>query len=197
MAVRRRRGASALRKLVRERARFLRSFLSGPRQVGAVLPTSRATVRAMLDLAPVGAASCVVELGAGTGPLTRDLVGRLGPQATALAFEIDPALAEGLAAEVRDPRLRVVADSAERMGAHLNGQRPEVIFSALPFTSLPKPVRDGVLAEVRRLLAPGGVFVVLQYSPFMERDLRRAFGSVQRRISLPNVPPAFLYACRP
>jgi phospholipid N-methyltransferase len=197
MAVRDRAVASALRGPLAERARFLRSFLSGPRRVGAILPTSRTTVRTMLELAPVSAATCVVELGAGTGPLTRELVGRLAPGAQALAFEIDPVLAEGLRQEIADPRLRVVADSAEHLETHLDGRRPEAIFSALPFTSLPKPVGRRVLDAARRVLAPGGAMVVLQYSPLIERELRRTFGTVERRLSLPNVPPAFLYTCRP
>ena len=182
---------------LQERARFLRSFLAGPRQVGAVLPTSRATAHAMLEMAPVSRATCVVELGAGTGPLTRELVPRLPPHGKALAFEIDPALAGALAAEVTDPRLRVVADSVEHLEAHLAGRRPEVIFSALPFTSLPAPVRARILAVARRVLADDGTMVVLQYSPFIQGVLRESFGSVERRISWPNVPPAFLFACRP
>ncbi len=180
----------------REGARFLRSFLASPRAVGAVLPTSGRTVRTLLDLAPVGAAPLVVELGAGTGPFTRELVRRLGPQSRLLAFELDPELAAALAAEITDPRVSVLAESAARLEAHLDGERPKVIVSALPFTSLPAPVRDEVLRTVRRVLAEDGVFLVLQYSPLVQRRLERAFGQVQRRLSPLNVPPAVLFACR-
>ena len=180
-----------------ERARFLKSFLLGPRRVGAVLPTSRHTARVMIDMAPVHAARCIVELGAGTGPLTKELVPRLGRGSRLLAFEIDATLARALDAELTDPRVRVVADSAAELEAHLEGKRPEIIFSALPFTSLPVAVRDDLLDTARRVLADDGVMVVLQYSPFVEGALRARFGSVERRVSLLNVPPAFLYACRP
>ena len=71
---------------LRERARFLRSFLRSPRQVGAVLPTSRWAVRAMLDLAPIEHARCVVEMGAGTGPYTREILTRLRPDARFLSL---------------------------------------------------------------------------------------------------------------
>src|SRR5215218_2185387 len=154
--------------MLRERARFLRSFLDGPRRVGAVLPTSRRTVRATLDMAPVEQARCVVELGAGTGPYTRELVRRLGPESRLLAFELDPALAGRLAAEVTDPRVEVITDSAANLRAHLDGERPEVIVSGLPFTSLPGPVRQEILDAARDALADGGVLLVLQYSPFIQ-----------------------------
>ena len=180
-----------------ERARFLRAFLANPRRVGAVLPTSRRTVRAMLDMAPVGRARCVVELGAGTGAHTRELLQRLEPQGRLMAFEIDPALAAGLAEELRDPRLRVIADSAANLEAHLDGQRPDVIVSALPFTSLPDRARREILGVTRRVLSDDGVMLVLQYSPLMLRELRRTFGSVEQRLSPLNLPPAVVFACRP
>jgi len=153
-------------------------------------------VRATLDMASVAQARCVVELGAGTGPYTREIVRRLRPDARLLVFELDPALAERLAAEVTDPRVRVIADSAANLDAHLDGRRPEVIVSGLPFTSLPGPVRREILHAARRALADDGVMLVLQYSPFMQRELERLFGSVRRRLSLLNVPPAVLFACR-
>jgi phospholipid N-methyltransferase len=192
-----RQAAGTLRRRVGDRLRFLRSFVDGPGRVGAVLPTSRTTVRATLDMAPVRQARLVVELGAGTGPYTRGILERLRPDATFLAFELDPNLASGLAAEFTDPRLEVVADSAANLEAHLGGRRPDVIVSALPFTSLPAAVRKEILAVARRVLADDGVMLVLQYSPFMRGALQQAFGSVRIRVSPLNVPPAVLFACRP
>ena len=148
-------------------------------------------------MAPIAEARCVVELGAGTGPYTREILTRLGPSGRLLAFEADRALARGLARDLADPRLEVIAESAASLDAHLAGQRPQVIVSALPFTSLPAAVRTEVLGVARRVLADDGAMLVLQYSPFMQRDLERTFGSVKRRFSVLNVPPAVLFACRP
>jgi phospholipid N-methyltransferase len=39
------------------------------------------------------------------------------------------------------------------------------------------------------------VALVIQYSPLIQSELRRLFPSVRRRISVLNVPPAFLFAC--
>src|SRR4051795_3444775 len=193
----RRRGiVSRARELLRERGRFLRTFLDGPRRVGAVLPTSRYTVRATLDMALLPQARCVVELGAGTGPYTQEIVRRLGPDARLLAFELDPALARQLAADVDDPRVQVIGDSAANLEAYLDGRRPEVIVSALPFTSLPGTVRQEILHVAQRALADDGVMLVLQYSPFIRKELEQRFRSVRRRLSLFNVPPAVLFACR-
>jgi len=179
-----------------ERALFFRSFLAHPRLVGAVLPTSARAARAMLDMADLGRARLVVELGAGTGSHTGHVLDRLAPDARLVAFEIDAAMADTLRAKIADPRLTVVTGSAEDVIEVLGGQRPEVVVSALPFTSLPAGIGHTILERTARVLAPGGTLLVLQYSPLLARELSRLFASVTRRVCLPNVPPAFLYACR-
>ena len=178
-----------------DRLRFLRAFAANPRQVGAILPTSRLAVRDMLDMGDVHGASLVVELGAGTGSQTGEILARMGPDARLVALEIDPRLAKLLAERFDDPRLQVVCDSAENLPDHLGEERADVLVCALPFTSLEPGLRRRILESMPGALGPGGVALVIQYSPLIQSELRRLFRSVQRRISLWNVPPAFLFAC--
>ena len=180
---------------VAERLRFLRAFVANPRQVGAVLPTSRWAVRDMLDMGDVPTARLVVELGAGTGSQTSEVLARMGADARLVAMEIDPQLAKMLEERFDDPRLQVVCDSAENLHDHLGGQKADVLVCALPFTSLEPDLRRRILEELPRVLAPRGVALVIQYSPLIQKELRRLFPSVLRRITPWNVPPAFLFAC--
>jgi phospholipid N-methyltransferase len=181
---------------MREKVRFFRSFLANPRQVGAILPTSRRAVRDMLDMANFEQASCVAELGAGTGVYTEEILKRLRPDARLLAFELDPALVATLSERFDDPRLRVINDSAENVENYLeDGSKVDIIVSGLPFTSLPEPIKRNIFKQIARVLAPGGTMVAIQYSTMVQRDLERTFASVRRRLSPVNVPPAFLFAC--
>jgi phospholipid N-methyltransferase len=185
-----------MRQHLTDRLSFLRAFLANPRQVGAVLPTSRAAVRDMLDLADVPSADLVVELGAGTGVQTGEILARLRPDARLVSLEIDPQLAKLLEERFDDTRLQVVCDSAENLDVHLGGKRADVVVSALPYTSLEPALRRRILDRLPVSVAPGGTVLVIQYSPVMLRELRRLFPSVRQRISPWNVPPAFLFACR-
>jgi phospholipid N-methyltransferase len=178
-----------------DRLRFLRAFIAHPRQVGAVLPTSRWAVRDMLDLADVPGAELVVELGAGTGVTTGEVLARLKPAARLVALEIDPALSRLIEERYPDPRLQVVADSAENIDEHLSGERADVVVCALPFTSFPPSLRRRMLDLLPRLVTEQGSVVVIQYSPIIQNELRRRFTTVERRISPWNVPPAFLFRC--
>jgi phospholipid N-methyltransferase len=184
-----------MRQHLTDRLRFLLAFLAHPRQVGAVLPTSHAAVRDMLDMADIPGAHLVVELGAGTGVQTGEILARLKPGARLVAVEIDPRLAQLLEERYADRRLTVIRDSAEHLQAYLDGQQADVVVSALPYTSLEPGLRRRILDALPEAVAPGGVALVIQYSPLMERELRRRFTSVRRRISPWNVPPAFLFAC--
>ncbi|MFN2555279.1 MAG: class I SAM-dependent methyltransferase [Nitriliruptorales bacterium] len=181
---------------MRESVRFFGSFLAHPLRVGAVLPTSQRTVRLMLDMANLPAARRVAEFGAGTGVYTTEILKRVGPQAHVVAFEIDPSLAADLSARIEDPRLQIVTDSAERAGEYLAGKKMDVVVSSLPFTSMSKQIRRAILDQATRILRDDGVMLVIQYSTVLRRDLQRRFASVRRSISLFNVPPAFLFACR-
>jgi phospholipid N-methyltransferase len=178
-----------------DRIRFLQAFAANPRQVGAVLPTSRRAVRDMLDLADVPGADLVVELGAGTGVQTGEILARLKPGARLVALEIDPKLVEILTGRYDDPRLQVVCDSAENLADHLDGAMADVLVCALPFTSLPPALRRRILDVLPAAVGDSGTAVVIQYSPLIEGELRKRFPSVRRRMSFLNVPPAFLFAC--
>jgi phospholipid N-methyltransferase len=179
-----------------ERLRFLRAFIAHPRQVGAILPTSRWAVRDMLDMADVPGAKLVVELGAGTGVTTGEVLARLAPDARVIALEIDPKLAQILERRFPDPRLQVVCDSAEHIEKYLEGEKADVVACALPFTSLESGLRRRLLAVLPAALSATGTAVIIQYSPLIQGELRKLFPSVRRRISPRNVPPAFLFACR-
>jgi phospholipid N-methyltransferase len=185
-----------MKRDVQERIRFFRSFLTHPRQVGAVLPTSRWAVRDMLDMADLSQARHVAEFGAGTGVYTGEVLKRLRPDTRFLAFEIDPDLTAVLSERFEDDRLQIINDSAENVEGYLDGARVDIIVSGLPFTSLPEAVKQNIFKQATRVLAPDGVMLVLQYSPLVQRDLTRMFASVRRRVSFINVPPAFLFACR-
>lgn len=188
-------GRGGLKDELNRRMLFMRSMLAQPRQVGAIWPTSRRAVRDLLDMHDLTSAHTIVEFGVGTGVYTQEILARLAPDATFLAFEIDPKLAAAVAQKLRDPRLSVVNDSAENAEAYLEGEKADVVVSSLPFTTFPAPLREGIMDISRKILSPDGAMLVLQYSPRVLPHLQSRFARIRRRISPLNAPPAFLYAC--
>ena len=75
---------------------FLRAFLARPRQVGAIVPSSRRLARCMAAGVDWHCAGAVVEWGPGTGVLTAEIVRHAGPGTRVLAIEIQSEFAERL-----------------------------------------------------------------------------------------------------
>ena len=142
----------------------------------------------------------VAEFGPGTGVITRALLAALPPGGRLWAFEIYPPFVEHLRATINDPRLTVVAESAEGI-AHLREREHlpafDAIVSAVPF-SLMDPVQTRqILQAAAQVLQLDGTFVALQYHPrYLAPLLRAEFAVVEREVYLWNMPPAMLLRAR-
>jgi phospholipid N-methyltransferase len=179
-----------------DEAVLLRAWARHPLLVGEVAITSQTTVRFMLDLARADWAEVpeVIELGAGTGSYTGQILDRLGPHATVTAIERDSQLAARVRARYPDDkRLTVLGEDA---GLELQRREPGTVplmVSALPWTSMPATERDRLLRLAASRLAPDGELLTIQYSTTCDRLFRRFFGDVTHAWSLANVPPGACY----
>ena len=69
--------------------------------------------QAMVEPLPLRDAKFVIELGPGTGVMTRELLGLVPRDAQVLAFEVSPRFVEYLRQSLEDPRLEIVHAGAE------------------------------------------------------------------------------------
>lgn len=179
-----------------DRLLFFQRFIHSPRLVGSVMPSSSRLVAAMLDPIPWNRIQSIVELGAGTGTLTRALNQRFPSGAEVLIFEKDPVMAGLL--KNRFPHFDHYEDAA-RLPDILNEtgiEYADVILSGLPFAAFSRVMRNTILDAVRDSLSPEGLFVTFQYSLQAKKALEQRFEQVQIRFTPWNIPPAFVYVCR-
>lgn len=175
---------------------FLGSLLRHPRTIGTLSPASPFTAKRVADALPAGAKR-VLELGAGDGALTREILKRLPPDGRLLAVELRPELARALEA-LGDPRLTVFEGDARQ--AREEAQRRDlvpfdVIVSSLPFALFDEATRAKVLDDAHDLLAPGGVLIVCQHAPTLLPELKRRF-EVDTSFEPLNLPPYFVMRAR-
>lgn len=169
---------------------YLKQFAASPRSFGTLAPSSPWLCRRMLDAVKWGNALAIAELGAADGVLTRRILQQMSPEGMLDAYEIQPELTEQLS-EIDDPRLHVIAHSAEKLRNNY-----DLIFSGLPLSSLPLRTRIRILRQSRSHLNPGGYFIQFQYSPIRERQLSLYF-SWRKTCEIRNFPPAWVYICTP
>jgi len=195
-----------LQPILKEHGRFFASFLRHPTTVGALVPSSRFLAHALLQNCHLKTAKTVVELGSGTGAITRLILDRVGRHTTFFALELDPAATREL--RKRFPDLDVYSDSAEHLQKYLirhGRKKADCIVSGLPWASMTTELQNRILTAIFRVLKPGGSFTTFAYlhaswmptaRRFRER-LERHFGTVEiSRTVWRNLPPAYVYRCR-
>lgn len=163
-----------------------------PRSIGAIMPSSRALARHMTESVPrLGDRDVIVELGPGTGAITRAIVNAF-PRNRVIAVEKNARLAAML--RRRFPRIDVTETCVSRIARELeipNGHRIGVVLSSLPMLSFDTMMRSRVLDAIRGVLDERAVYVQFTYSRaawdgFAPAGLRL----VETRRVMRNVPPA-------
>lgn len=177
---------------------MMKAFLTQGRKIASFAPSSRFMARKILHGIDWDAARCVVELGAGTGPITAEIVKRVKPHTKLLVIELDPVLCGRLKA--RFPHVDVVQGDATKFDELLAERgigQVDHVLSGLPLPSFPEDLRNAVLATSARTLAPGGTFRQLTVMPLIYYRLYRGYFEDVRFKFVPlNMPPGGVYVCR-
>jgi phospholipid N-methyltransferase len=174
---------------------FLRQSLKTMRTTGSITPSSRFLVRQMMRPVEFSSARIIVELGAGEGVLTRELLAHMPSNCKLISFEINADFCNTLRATLLDSRFVLVEDSAEYLEKYLkeNGfSNADFIISALPFVALPEELSQSIIQACYKNLKENGLFVQFHYSSFMKKIYRRVFGNVDVTFVPLNIPPAFV-----
>ncbi|MCB5164660.1 methyltransferase domain-containing protein [Streptomyces bambusae] len=150
--------------------RFVREAVRDFRTTGAVAPSSRHLASRLAD--PLrrrsGLPTDVLEVGAGTGAVTRALLPLLGPGSRLDVVESNPRFAAGLQDLLdSDPHL---AAAGVRAVLHRTGienlrtdERYDVIVSGLPLTNFAPGRVAALMDHYCRLLRPGGTLTYFTY----------------------------------
>ena len=179
---------------------LFRQWLRNPLRTAAVMPSSRELAEAMVAELPPGATR-VIELGGGTGALTRSLLAHGLRGDALLVLELNEELHAHLHA--RFPAVRVelgdareLAEIAARTG-YLDQGPADAIISGLGLLAMPAELQRGIVAAAFSCLRPDGRFIQFTYGPQppIADAVATDLGLQVRRgtFILRNVPPATVY----
>lgn len=181
-----------------ERPQFLAAWMRSPLKIGALTPSSKSLSRAMAKQIDLSQEGMVIELGAGTGAVTRALLEAKIPTDRLLIIERDPKLFVILHAQF--PGLRIVRadalDLADVFEAQGVGQVCAVV-SSLPLLSMPRGIRTQIEARMAAAISQGGHLVQFTYGPTspIPHDRWRGLRIYGKRMQfvMSNVPPAHVW----
>lgn len=173
-------------------------FLRRGKVIASVAPSSRFMVRTILRGIDFSKCDCVVELGAGTGPVTAEVLKRAaGTKCRCLFIEFDPDLCRHL--RERFPKAEIIEADACDLDQILEERgikKVNHILCGLPLPSFPEEGRNRILATAARCLIEDGVFRQLTVMPWIYYRLyRRYFADVRFKFVPLNFPPGGVYMC--
>jgi phospholipid N-methyltransferase len=177
---------------------MLRKFVAHGKSIASFSPSSRFLSRSMLRGIDWGRANVVVELGAGTGPITRELVKAAAPGTKLVIVERDPDFCRLLRRKF--PGQDIVEGDACRLDEILAERgiaTADHIISGLPLPSFPAHLRDSIIRMSAKVLGAHGEFRQVTNMPWVYWTMyRRYFRDVSFKLVPLNLPPGGVYYCK-
>lgn len=184
-----------------ENIEFLQAFLKNPAKVGSITPSSPELAQRMIAGIEPRPDNVVIELGVGTGAITKYLQAKVPDDRSYLGIELDGGLVKSLRKNY--PNMEMArGNAADAVDIHKRSGLGKVgfIICCLPFVSLPNEVGEKILLEVDKFMQQGCTFRTFQYahgyyfpSAIKLREFMRDRYGKSKRSSLivKNVPPAY------
>mgnify|MGYP001400331758 CR=1 FL=1 len=181
-----------------DEVRFLQSWFQNPLKTGAVSPSGPALAKMMASYLDPRLQGPVIELGPGTGPVTKALLNRGFAPERLFLIEYNPEFCALL--RLRYPGVTVIQGDAYALGKTLAGKLPAKAvgtISSLPLFTMPQPERHRMVDEAFDLSIPGAPFVQFTYAVVSPVPLvpGRIHGERSPRVWR-NLPPARVWAYR-
>ncbi len=180
---------------------FLGKFLRHGTKIASLAPSSRWLSRATVGNVDWAKARVIVELGAGTGPITRAIADRVRPETRVVVLERDADFARILRERFSPlPNFDVIEGDVRDLAGMLDDRgisQVDHVISGLPVPSFPKELERDLFRVVRQVLAPEGTYnQITEIAWYYQRLYRKYFDEVRFIFEPRNFPPAGAYYCR-
>jgi phosphatidylethanolamine/phosphatidyl-N-methylethanolamine N-methyltransferase len=174
---------------------YFRRFLKHPARLASLTPSSQALGRAVALQVRRAADEYVVELGCGTGAITRALLAAGVPPERLIAVDVDGELLAVLREEF--PDITVLECDAVELTKHLPPTvvgKVGTVICGIPISLLPRRKQRALVDEMFALMPPGRRFLAYTHrpdSPLPRRELGLEGACLAR--TLRNLPPASVW----
>lgn len=178
---------------------FVANFWREKKMVGAMAPSSPFLAKKMLESLDFKNAKVIVELGPGTGVFTKRIIEKMRKDAILLVFELNDNFMNMLKTQIKDKRVHLIHDSAEKISEYLakhGVEKADAIVSSLPLANFPAELKERILNESHTAMHKDSIYVQFQYSLNAKKTIKSIFKSVRITFTPVNIPPAFVYTCR-
>lgn len=174
---------------------FLKKMMRNPRQIGAIFPSSQNLGEMMCRFIPVTADHKVIEIGAGTGSLTKTLIQCGISLENLIILELDADLCAHLRRKF--PQIQVIQGNAVDLKSLLPASwigDVGTVISGIPMINLSFTVQKQIVDACFNVARPGAQILQFTYGPMSPLPAQRLEIYAQRLGHVFfNMPPASLW----
>lgn len=178
--------------------RFFKGWIDKPKSVGSIVPTSSVTARRMASIIDTGSGLPVLELGPGTGVITRAILERGVAPENLYTVEYSQDFVDHVRASY--PGVNVIQGDAFDLDVSL-GDKSDMIFdcavSGVPLLNFPVAQRVRYIEGILKRIPRGRPVVQLTYGPMSPIPAGKGDYVVERfDFIFRNIPPTQLWIYR-
>lgn len=175
---------------------FLKGMISSPDTVGSIIPTSRVTARCMADQIDISSKLPVLELGPGTGVITKAILNRGIDPKDLYCVEYSDEFTRRL--KIMLPDVNIINGDAFDLDNVLGDMRDakfDTIITSMPLLNFPMMARKRLINDLLERMPDGRPIILFSYGatapvPTEGED----FDVTSIRWVIRNVPPARVWA---
>jgi phosphatidylethanolamine/phosphatidyl-N-methylethanolamine N-methyltransferase len=181
-----------------EEIRFFKGWQRDKKGVGALLPTSSVTARRMASVIDVSSGFPVLELGAGTGVITKAILEHGVRPADLVSIEYAPHFCDLLRKRFSDVDIRNGnVFELDTVLADRRGQTFDSVISAVPMLSFPLERRIALMKDLLSRIPRGRPVVQITHGPMSPLPAMPDIYTIAHfDFIMRNLPPAQLWIYR-
>lgn len=176
---------------------FIKESLKNIKKVGTVFPSSKHVVEKMVAPINFEEKLIILELGSGSGVITKRLLEKMSYNSKLLCFETNKKFYQELK-KINDNKMILINQSAEKMKEYLDKyeiEKVDYIVSSVPLLTLPKEVTNKILSISVEILGESGQLIQLQYTKLLAKKLKSYYNQIYIQFTPKYYLPAFIYTC--
>lgn len=179
---------------------FLKAAFRDPKNVSTIFPSLKYLAQSLVRHADIKPGQHVLELGCGSGAITRYILAHRDKMASYTGVEIDSDLVGFL--DRTYPNENFLVASAADLSSSIADESMDAVICSLPWTLFPRELQEAITQEIMRVLKPGGKFTTflcihsLTYpgAPRAKRIFKEHFAGFTKMEAIArNIPPANVY----